>query len=94
MTTRREDTIRGLRDLADWLENHDTIPVAGTWEFTHFPHTAADPWAEVRRIAAIAGVTAQTAGYSDHYIAHKPFGPVAYRAVVVPEHVEKRKSAA
>jgi hypothetical protein len=77
----------GLHDLAEFLDAHPTLPVpqfsisAG---LTVYPAgTQEDKRAEVDRIADVLQVSTEEYGI---YQAERRFGgPVAYRAVAVPE---------
>jgi hypothetical protein len=83
--TERTALIGGLRALADYLESNPEVP-APIYATVHAFPTDGD-WAvmraEIDAIAAPLGVIAhRTAG--GHYVAARSFGPVEYRAVVIP----------
>ena len=84
----RAKVIGGLRQLADWLDDHPDVPVCPFgWDLSIYPQFTddADRAAEVDRIAAILGVdvTDQTQE-GGHYIASRTFGLITYEAVYIP----------
>jgi hypothetical protein len=84
----RTKVISGLRQLADWLDDHPDVPVCPFgWDLSIYPQHAddADRAAEVDRIAAILGVevTDQTSD-GGHYQAIRTFGLITYEAVYIP----------
>lgn len=84
----RDQIISGLRQLADYLDAHPAIPVAPYgWELLVGTYRTSDPdgIAEIDRIAANLGVTAQgDIADGDHYAAIRTFGPITYRAFHIP----------
>lgn len=79
--------ISGLREAADYLDQHPGVPVSEHgWTLLSFPGRASDDagHAAVDQVAAILGVTARddTPG-GGHYRAVKSFGPVTYEFVHV-----------
>jgi hypothetical protein len=86
----RAKVISGLRQLADFLENHPALPVnIYGWDLSAHPalHLAeAGRRAEVDRIASILGVPV-TDNTSDggHYTADRTFGLITYRAICVTD---------
>lgn len=84
----RAQTIAGLRQLADYLEDHPDLPVTEYgFDLTVYPQAdnEAAGRAEVDRIANILGVTPiDNTPNNGHYIASKTFGRIAYRAVHIP----------
>ncbi|MFF5249096.1 hypothetical protein ACFY3V_32855 [Streptosporangium sp. NPDC000095] len=82
-TTARAALIKGLRELATFLEANRAVPVPSFAGLTYFPEgTDLDIRAEVDAIAALLGTQADP-GDSEHahYRACRTFGPVEYTAV-------------
>jgi hypothetical protein len=82
----RESLIKGLRALADYLEENPSLPTP-IYETIHaFPPDDGD-WAEmcgeIDNVAAILG-TPTFMSPGGHYGTARYFGPVAYRAVAIP----------
>jgi len=80
----RDQFIAGLLDLAVFLEADPDVPAPLYTDVLVFPSggTDAERRAEIDAIAARIGTGAQTV--CGHYIASRRFGPVEYRAVVIP----------
>jgi hypothetical protein len=84
----RDDLIKGLRDLADWLETHPDAPL-GAHDGAHVQHSApAEPDRKTAkraldRAAAALGLNAgpMFGGDEDYYGFSVMFGPVRYQAV-------------
>jgi hypothetical protein len=83
----REEVVRGLRALADFLEAHPDLPAP--W---HIPASASISGsddaerAEVDRIAAILGVPATANERGTHYGAERDFGGgVKYEATAITQ---------
>ena len=77
----RDQVIAGLRDLADFLEQHPDVPVNSFTTVAYSVDNRAEPGKrrpEVDRIAEILDVDAADDG---HYRASRMFGPVEYVAV-------------
>lgn len=76
----REEFIKGLRDLADYLEQNGLVPVPGTRrEISVIPlGTDAEKYAAVDAAAYAMGVDAVMDG--DTYECAVQFGPIEYRA--------------
>ena len=78
--------ISGLRALAGFLESNPDVPAPEYTDVLVFPPPASD--AEKRRqidvIAARIGSVAETFSTYRHYQTSRRFGPVEYRAVVIP----------
>src|SRR5450755_4537522 len=78
----------GLRQAADYLDQHPGIPVSEHgWTLLSFPPRDDDDAdrAEVDRVAAILGVTpADDTADGGHYRAVLAFGPVTYEFVHIP----------
>jgi hypothetical protein len=86
----RTKVITGLRQVADYLEQHPGLPVCTLgWELSDYPATGAseaERRAEVDKMAAILGVpvTDETAE-GGHYIAARSFGLISYRSICIPD---------
>jgi hypothetical protein len=95
----RAQTIVGLRQLADYLEDHPDLPVKEYgFDLTVYPDTDNDTdaagRAEVDRIAGILDVTpTDNTPKGGHYIASKTFGRISYRAVHIPSRARARYNA-
>ena len=77
----RDEYIKGLRDLADFIESHPELPMPTRSSVgPYITGTDEQQRAEVDRIAAILGVSASG---DTHYIAPRPFGPVTYEAIAI-----------
>jgi len=83
-SSERAALIRGLRDLADYLNSSAEIPAPVYTDLFIFPPagTDAERHAEIDVIAARLGETPQT--ICGHYVVSRFFGPVQYRAVAIP----------
>jgi hypothetical protein len=90
----RTQTIVGLRQLADYLEEHPDLPVKEYgFDLTIYPEADTDAGgrAEVDRIADILGVVpVDNTPMGGHYIASKAFGRISYRAVHIPSRAWAR----
>jgi hypothetical protein len=87
----RESLIKGLRALADYLEENTAVP-APIYEMVHaFPpdgRSWAEMTAEIDAVAAMLGTpTYVTPG--GHYGTARCFGPVTYCAVAIPFKAEE-----
>jgi hypothetical protein len=84
----RDQTITGLRALADFLEANPTVPVSEYGQDYNLyvrTDTDASAVAEVDRIAAILGSPVRDdTRRGGHYWAVKTFGRITYRAVHIP----------
>jgi hypothetical protein len=85
----------GLREVADFLDQHPHVPAPRHTDLLVFPagKTDAEMFAEIDVIAEQIGVT--VSGHhspADHYTAHRDFGPVQYRAVAIPHAARTRRS--
>lgn len=82
METRREDVITGLRELAQFLEDHPDMPIPYIPEFSHCVMATDDAAgvAEVEQIAAALGVGI---GSGSHPNACREFAGLKYRAFYV-----------
>jgi hypothetical protein len=79
--TDRQQTISGLRELADFLDANPDVPVDPWWNNQYsvdLDVKVGDRRAEVDRIAAILGVEPVD---DSHYTAKLTFGNVTYKAV-------------
>ena len=84
----RQAFITGLRDLADYLDQHPTVPVPryGTEIYLSASSTDDGGCAQVDRYARQLGVTPpKTISYSGHYEAARRFGPVGYRMIAISD---------
>lgn len=84
--TRREQVIAGLRELAQFLEDHPDLPVPhGADASPYLNGTDEQDRAEVDRIAAILGKT-PVQDTPAHYRVARDFGAdVVYRATAITE---------
>ena len=84
----RQQFIDGLRELADYLATHPTIPVPRYGDTIHvsLPKPEDGGRFQVSAIAAVLGVPVRDETRVDgHYYAEKAFGPVIYQAVSITE---------
>jgi hypothetical protein len=91
----RAEVIGGLRQLADYLDQHPEVPVNEFgWSLLDFTRHDVDDTAgkaEVDQVAATLGVTVRDeTPRGGHYRAVKAFGLVTYEFL----HVTKRRQAA
>ena len=94
-TAARAALIKGLRELATFLEANPTVPAPSFVEPTYFARgTDLDIRAEIDAIAALLGIEADP-GNSEHgyYRACRAFGPVEYRAVGIFAAAQARHQA-
>ena len=82
----RAQVTAGLRDLADYLDNHPDIPVPEYgWELSVYPRgNDAEEHAEVDRIAQVLEVETYTLAEGARHLAARSFGRITYRAVAIP----------
>jgi hypothetical protein len=83
----RERLIAGLRELANFLDQNPDVPAPRYADVLVFPShgSNAEMFAEIDAIAQQIGATARDDNSPDgHYSATRGFGPVAYRAVAIP----------
>jgi hypothetical protein len=88
----REDYIKGLRDLADWLEANPAAPL-GNFDSAHLQYTAPTDtdrdtvMRELDGAAAALGLEAglMFGGDPKYYGFHVTFGPVRYQAVSIAD---------
>lgn len=93
----RQAFITGLRDLADYLNQHPAVPVPkyGTEVYLSASSTDNGGCAQVDRFARQLGLTPPgRIGYSGHYEAARHFGPVGYRMIAISELAMARYRAA
>lgn len=90
---RRAAVIRGLRDLADFLETHPEVPVSfGANHIAyHARGTDEAKRADIDRIAKILGVT--PTDHNGHYDTRRQFGAVAYEACAIQDAVMEQYNA-
>jgi len=82
----RQAFITGLRDLADYLDQHPAVPVPkyGTEVYLSASSTDDGGCAQVDQFARQLGITPPTRiSYSGHYEAARSFGPVSYRMIAI-----------
>ena len=92
----RIQLIAGLRGLADYLEHNPRVPAPSRTDVLIFPAEASDAemFAEIDAIAELICSTASDAeSPHGHYSAVRNFGPVQYRAVVIPHSARKREGS-
>jgi hypothetical protein len=93
----RQAFITGLRDLADYLDEHPAVPVPryGTEVYLSAASTDDGGCAQVRQFARQLGITPpKTISYSGHYEAARRFGPVGYRMIAISAAAMARHLAA
>jgi hypothetical protein len=91
-TTERHALISGLRALADFLERNPEVPAPKYTDMLVFPpHEASDTEkrSEIDVIASRIGSETEISPVRSHYMTARQFGPVAYRAVAIPEDAHK-----
>jgi hypothetical protein len=91
----RTQIITGLRQLADYLEDHPDVPVCRFgWDLPVYPGSRdgdAAERAQVDKIAALLEVpVTDRTGDGGHYKAVRAFGLITYEAI----HVSERRMAA
>lgn len=76
----------GLRELADWYEQHTELPVPAYPNFHHvFIEGHPDNRPEtIERIAAALGSTVEVSDNGGHIQTRGKFGPIRYLAAHVP----------
>ena len=84
--TERQALIRGLRELAGFLEDHPEVPAPTYADVLVFPPHATDTenQSEIDMIASLIGSGTEISPYRRHYTTSRHFGPVEYRAVAIP----------
>lgn len=93
-TSRRQDVITGLRELANWLEDHPDVPVSGEQTICYWASAGRSPLearAEVDRVAAVLGVPPgrrRSPGSSTH-VARRRFAGVVFEAAAVGVYPER-----
>jgi hypothetical protein len=96
-TATRQAFITGLRDLADYLDQHPAvaIPVHGTEILLSAASADDGGCAQVDYFARQLGVPVENSlAYDGHYRAARSFGPVGYRMVAISEAAMARYHAA
>ncbi len=86
----RDEYITGLRDLADYLEQHPGVPVPtfGTDISLHAAPTEDGGRGQVAHIAAQLGATiTDDTRHGGHLTATRMFGPIGYTVVSIPATV-------
>jgi hypothetical protein len=92
----RQALITGLRDLADYLDQHPAVPVPkyGTEIYLGASSTDDGGCAQVAQFARQLGVPVpKSISYSGHYEAARQFGPVGYRMVAISDDAMARHYA-
>ena len=84
-TVRHSEVTRGLRDLADYIDRHPSVPVPDDgWDLLVFAHghTQAEGRAEVDQVASLLGVPAAAdTPQGGLYTATRAFGPIIYHFI-------------
>ena len=92
----RQAFITGLRDLADYLDQHPAVPVPryGTEVYLSASSTDDGGCAQVDHFARQLGVTPQDElDCTGHYSAARSFGPVGYRMIAISADAMARHRA-
>src|SRR5512139_1281722 len=93
----RNETIQGLRALADFLQDNSEVPVreqGGEYMLFVGDRSDDEARAEVDRIAGLLGVAVQDdTGRGGHYTATRSFGRVAYHVVHIPDQARREHAA-
>lgn len=91
-TSERDDLIKGLHAVADFLSEHPEVPAPRWVDLMVFPDGSdSEIQAEVDEIAAQIGAPITDATHSgDHYTTSHAFGPVQYRAIAIPASSRKK----
>jgi hypothetical protein len=93
----RDRLIAGLRELAEFLDRNQQVPVPRSADLLVFPPNGSDAemFAEIDAIAAHIGAVASGADSPrGHYCAVREFGPVQYRAVAIPNRARNNREGA
>jgi hypothetical protein len=93
----RQAFITGLRDLADYLDQHPAIPVPRYGAEIHLTAASTDDGgcAQVAQFARQLGITPPASiSSSGHYEAVRRFGPVGYRMIAISDAAMARHYAA
>ena len=92
----RQAFVTGLRDLADYLDQHPAVPVPRYGTEIHLPAASADDGgcAQVTQFARHTGATVENnLARSGHYEAACAFGPVSYRMTAISDAAMARHRA-
>jgi hypothetical protein len=84
----RQALITGLRELADYLDQHPAVPVPTYGAEIYLSASSTDDGgcAQVAQFARQLGVPVPNAiSYSGHYEAARQFGPVGYRMIAISD---------
>ena len=87
-TATRQAFITGLRDLADYLDQHPAVPVPAYGTEIHLCANSTDDGgcAQVNRFARQLNATVENGlAHSGHYEAVRAFGPVGYRIIAISD---------
>ena len=93
----RQAFITGLRDLADYLDQHPAVPVPKYGDEIHLCARSTDDGgrAQVDHFAThMQAAIDNRLAYSGHYEAVRSFGPVGYRMTAISDHAMARYHAA
>lgn len=92
----RTEMIRGLRELADYLESTEELPIPRSIEITYhaFGEDDAAERSEIDRIGAILGSNPNEEVHGAHYVVSRSFGEhIEYRAVAINQQEMERYRA-
>ncbi|ROO90899.1 hypothetical protein EDD29_8640 [Actinocorallia herbida] len=85
---RRLNTIRGLRQFADWLENNPAAPIDGhcfdLLVFIHDTDHATGP-AQIRHLSTALGLPVEERTYGGHLLITTHFSGLRYQICHVPQ---------
>jgi hypothetical protein len=92
--TERQAIISGLRALADFLERTPDVPAPKYTDVLVFPPDDMPDTGKRREVDVIAshiGSGIEITSYLHHYQTSRQFGPVAYRAVAIPDDAHNKE---
>ncbi|HEV2377581.1 MAG TPA: hypothetical protein VGS19_36130 [Streptosporangiaceae bacterium] len=92
----RQRFILGLRGLAEFLDANPAVPVPlhGEQITVHVNSTEEGGCFQVRQAARLLGVAVtDDTRHGGHFHADKPFGPITYRIVAIPDTCMARHRA-
>jgi hypothetical protein len=95
-TITRQAFTTGLRDLADYLDQHPAVAIPAHGAEILLSAASADDGgcAQVDRFARQLGVPVENElAYCGHYGAARSFGPVGYRMTAISDHAMARYHA-
>jgi hypothetical protein len=91
-STERAALVSGLRALADFMERNPDVPAPKYTDVYVFPPDDMPERGRRREVDVIAsriGSGIEITSYCHHYQTSRLFGPVAYRAVSIPDDASK-----